>query len=42
VARSWRAVDEIALVGRLTNAAATSATGAFRYGAFGVRARVSL
>lgn len=42
VSRAWGWINEIALVGTVTNAAATSATGAFRYGTGGVRMRLGL
>jgi hypothetical protein len=42
ITRGWSALSEIALVGALTNAAATSATGAFRTAVMGLRMRVGL
>ena len=42
IAREWSAVNEIALTGGWTTAAATSATGAYGYGTMGLRARVGL
>lgn len=42
IGRGWGANNQVALAGSVTNAAATSATGAFRYAAAGVRLRLGL
>ncbi|MGH7568627.1 MAG: tetratricopeptide repeat protein [Gemmatimonadales bacterium] len=42
LSRGWGANSELALVGAMTNSAASSAVGAFRYGTVGIRLRQGL